>query len=250
MPLADPTRAITVITGFRNNAQQAEDSNPGMYAEAHQRRPYDALVAQMHNQLPLIEAIAREVDPEVASTLREHLRRGHHGPIVDCCDLLLGTLNSASDIEAIVGPAGPRLAASQLHPWVWNAASEQWDASHRRDAIQRAATAVFDRELRAKVQIYDRQPLDLAGLFHISDPAQGELRLRVPGFEVGTPEWRDIHTGTMELAKGAISSIRNLATHDLDEPEEAVALEQLAVLSVLARRIDEAAIEIGPALTE
>lgn len=41
-------------------------------------------------------------------------------------------------------------------------------------------------------------------------------------------------------------AIRNLATHDLNEPDEQVALEQLAALSVLARWIDDAKVKTAP----
>jgi len=142
----------------------------------------------MNRQLALIEAIARQVDPEIAPKIREHLRSGQDQAIVDACDVLLGALDRQQDIAAIVGPTGPELAASQLHEWVWSAAAKQWDDGHRRDAIQRACTTVFDQELRSKVQRYDMKTSDLLGLvFNVNEPRSGEVRLRIPGFDKGTP---------------------------------------------------------------
>jgi hypothetical protein len=45
--------------------------------------------------------------------------------------------------------------------------------------------------------------------------------------------------GTRLLAQGAFAGIRNIATHSDDEWSEQVALEHLAVLSVVARWADD-----------
>jgi hypothetical protein len=88
--------------------------------------------------------------------------------------------------------------------------------------------------------------LDLVGhVFNADDPRPGDVRLRIPGFEKGTPEWTDAHTGTRNLGLGSVAAIRNLTTHGLDEPSESAALEALAVLSFFARTVDDATVEHG-----
>ena len=51
--------------------------------------------------------------------------------------------------------------------------------------------------------------------------------------------WRSRQEGLHLTAQGAFAGIRNIATHTADEWTEQVALEHLAVLSVVARWADE-----------
>ena len=44
----------------------------------------------------------------------------------------------------------------------------------------------------------------------------------------------------MKLGQGAAQAIRNRSTHDLTEPDEQETLEMLAVLSYVARLVDNA----------
>jgi len=62
---------------------------------------------------------------------------------------------------------------------------------------------------------------------------------------------RSITDGLRQFAPGAQMMIRNPATRRDEQPGEQVALEQLAVLSYLARRVDECGLdEASPAGTE
>ncbi|MEY2447044.1 MAG: hypothetical protein QOH79_520 [Acidimicrobiaceae bacterium] len=144
-------------------------------------------------------------------------------------------------------PAGPRIQADQLHPTVWEAAKLLWSGGHRRAAIQAAGTAV-DTQLQAKLNRYDKSGTDLVTLAFKLDPAKpGESRLRLPGYPTGSEAYKSAHQGAMNFGQGCMLAIRNIATHDLDEPSEQVALERLAALSVLARFIAEAEVEqAGP----
>jgi Protein of unknown function (Hypoth_ymh) len=108
------------------------------------------------------------------------------------------------------------------------------------------ATAVFDTELRSKVDRYDMKTLDLVGhVFDVSNPKPGDVRLRFARHTKGTPEWNDAHAGIRDFGKGCVAAIRNVFTHGLHEPEPADALEALAALSFLARRIEEAEVVKG-----
>ena len=152
---------------------------------------------------------------------------------------LIGVLDQDERLRAMLGPLGPTIAASKLHPWVWEASARLWDDQHRKMAIQAAATAI-ELQLKAKLGV-DRSGTDLVTrAFNVADPKPGEPRLRFPGFDTGTESWTSMHEGAMSYARACMMAIRNLATHESDEPDAQVALEQLAALSVLARWIDEA----------
>jgi hypothetical protein len=132
---------------------------------------------------------------------------------------------------------------------VWEPASSRWDAEQRRDAIQAAATNVFDNHLSAKLQ---RGPdpkggKDLAGqAFTTKDPEANAPRLRLPGYVQGDKDWISAHEGAMELGQACAQLIRNLKTHSLTEPPEDEALEMLATLSLFARLVDEAQVVTAP----
>ena len=74
---------------------------------------------------------------------------------------------------------------------------------------------------------------DLVGqAFSLKPPEPGERRLRFKDIDpTEKRRWTNAHEGAMKLGQGAVQAIRNLATHDLTEPEEQEALEMLAVLS-------------------
>jgi hypothetical protein len=77
-------------------------------------------------------------------------------------------------------------------------------------------------------------------------PEPGVPRLRFIDISPGTPEWISAHEGAMKLGQGAAQAIRNLATHDLTEPDEREALEMLAVLSYVTRLVDGAEVVKAP----
>ena len=75
-----------------------------------------------------------------------------------------------------------------------------------------------------------------------SEPGPGQVRLHFAG-DKSSRTWRSRQEGLHLLAQGAFAGIRNVATHTGDEWPEQVALEHLAILSVVARW-DENADEI------
>ena len=54
----------------------------------------------------------------------------------------IAILAQREELAEIVGPVGPRLVASELHPTIWGAAAKLWDDGHLRPAVQTAATAL------------------------------------------------------------------------------------------------------------
>jgi hypothetical protein len=79
--------------------------------------------------------------------------------------------------------------------------------------------------------------------FDPKDPVTGKPRLRFPGDRT-SPTWRARQEGAKYLAAGASMAIRNDAAHeDTVDWSEQEALEHLAVLSVVARWVDECEVE-------
>jgi hypothetical protein len=193
--------------------------------------------------LPLVQRIAQEIDPSAAALLRTPDPILEYNNKLAACRELRGIIQTQEEGAEILGPQGPKLAAEDLHPWVWDHAAQLWSDGYRRAAVQAAATALFDSHVPAKLgrQRDTRGGTDLMGqAFSIRPPEPDAPRLRFTEFNEGTPEWTSAHEGAMKLGQGAAQAIRNLSTHDLSEPEEQEALEMLAVLSYVARLVDKA----------
>lgn len=202
---------------------------------------------ELKRKLPLIEAIEDGMYPGPKPALRpQYIRGWAWADVRERVLTLEGALTSADEVQRILGPRGPRLDAVGLHPWVWEAAARAWDDGHRRGAIQAAATQV-DQQLKAKLNRFDVSGTVLAGqAFSLDPPQVGKPRLRMPGHPRESPEFRSRQQGALHFGQGCMEGIRNISTHLSKEPEEQVALEQLAALSVLARWIDEAEVETVP----
>jgi len=166
---------------------------------------------------------------------------------------MIGILERSAEDDQMLGPTGPRIAAGSLHRWVWEAASRLWDDGHLRSAIQAAATRV-ENEVQAKLERWDVSGVSLwQQAFSLEPPQAADStsspakpprhRLRFRSCLEGTDRWNDTHQGALNFGVGCTQAIRNLVSHLVDEPEEEVALEELAALSVLARWADTAEIE-------
>ena len=158
---------------------------------------------------------------------------------VDWVDRLIGILENRARHSEIFAPAGPKLAAAQLHPWVWNAATDLWDDGHYREAVQRAATSV-EEHTQLKLGDASSSAANLYMNAFKTDANRGERRLRFRDPQEKTADWRSAHDGAAHFGRGCAQAIRNLASHRTDDLEEQVALEYLASLSVLARWISTA----------
>lgn len=138
----------------------------------------------------------------------------------------------------ITGTAAPTMAADALHPLVWDAASKLWGDGHHGQAVQRAAT-FLNAHVQDLVGRHDVSDSTLmAQVFSPSPPEEGKPRLRWPGEDTNLTV-KAMRAGTLQFAQGCFMAIRNPATHGTDEANRQEALEQLAVLSTLARWIDK-----------
>jgi protein-arginine kinase activator protein McsA len=67
---------------------------------------------------------------------------------------LIGRLEWAEEIEANIGPIGPKLEASYFHPDIWDAAKSLWRSDHRQQAVEAAARAL-NAALQKKIERRD-----------------------------------------------------------------------------------------------
>jgi hypothetical protein len=194
--------------------------------------------------LPAVRLIAERVYSDLLSELSEV-----HGTAEVCAAAagqLIGVLRDRNRVLNLLPPAGPTLAAAKLHERVWDVARHRWDDGHRLDAI-RSAAAEVEQHLRAKVGIYDGDITRIVGeSFNTKDPLPGQPRLRFSTSAPGSNDWTNAHEGASQFGRGVFMAIRNPLAHRNIEPEPQQALEYLAVLSVLARWIDDAHLETAP----
>ena len=241
MGIADPEAALKKLREFRDMLVADERAlREGSSPTAFRQR----------NELQhLIERIANELDPDpdddgagnLGGRFNVLLQSWTLGGAIARTGRLIGILENRSEYERMLGPVGPTLAASQLHPWVWNAVASLWDDGHYELAVHEAAKAV---ELKTQLKV-DRRNLDGKDLhahaFSTKDPKPGEPRLRFPDIPPAEQpkRWTSAHEGAQYLGMGCAQGIRNPQAHPSDDITEQEALEQLAALSVLARWVDE-----------
>ena len=149
----------------------------------------------------------------------------------------IAILAQREELAEIVGPVGPRLSASELHPTIWGAAAGLWDDGHPRQAVQTAASA-----LEGLLQVIAGPGVSgesLAVLFATNDPTAGSPRLRLRDVDPISKTWTSAHEGAAALVRGAFMGVRNLVSHPgWPDPSPREALEMLAVLSYVAHLVD------------
>jgi uncharacterized protein (TIGR02391 family) len=157
---------------------------------------------------------------------------------VDLCRRALGILATSAETAAhITGSTAPTMAADSLHPLIWDAASKLWRDGHHGAAVQRAATFLnaHVQDLTGRHDVSDSTLM--AQVFSSNDPEQGKPRLRWSGEDANLTV-KAMRTGLAQFSQGCFMAIRNPATHSTEDLAAQEALEQLAVLSTLARWID------------
>jgi uncharacterized protein (TIGR02391 family) len=170
------------------------------------------------------------LEPEDEDDLRAALAKAGWHPEGD-------TLVVGERIRTLTRPrAEPACDAhplSGLHPLIVESCRELWDAGHRREAIGRAAVTLLDAVREASGLLgLDTEPL-MSQAFRPEDP-------RIIVADLRTKNGQNVQRGTHFIAMGANAAIRNPAAHSNFHPDVDQAHEQLAVLSFLARRLDDA----------
>jgi hypothetical protein len=157
----------------------------------------------------------------------------------------IAILAQRQELAEIVGPIGPRLVASDLHPVIWGAAARLWDDGHVRPAVQTAATAL--EGLLQAIAGPGVSGENLGTLFSTNDAASGSPRLRFRDIDPVSRTWRSAHEGAAALVRGAFLGVRNLVSHPgWADPRPSEALEMLAVLSYVAHLIDRCDVVQSP----
>ena len=200
--------------------------------------------SQVHEALPLVLRIAARVDPEIAAALKVQTGGWPFYKVKDAAWQLAGLLDSMEEAERILGPVGPKLAAANLHPWIWNAAVNLWDDGHLREAARRGDGIVRQPPSGRFLGVPAKPSAkDLVTQAFLTDPpTAGSPRLRLDDYPDPSPSCTSQHEGVRFFGMGCAQLIRNLATHGA-QPDEEIALEQLASLSLLARLVERAKVE-------
>lgn len=156
----------------------------------------------------------------------------------------LGVLKYRAEIIEYLGPSGPSMPADELHPVIWNAASELWQIEQYRAAVASAAT-FLNAHIQVKSTRVDLSDKDLMSqVFSVNEATPDKPRLRWNG--PGTAQTKtSMLNGLMAYAQGVSMTIRNPATHETDERSRQTALEQLGALSLLARWVDDCELDQG-----
>ena len=133
----------------------------------------------------------------------------------------------------------PGLDAEQLHRLIWAAARELWRSGHHRQAVTAAVEAVVS-------EIQTRTGYDLSGAplfeaaFNVAEPKANHPRIMLMPFEK-TETYRNVQNGAKSLGLACVAGLRNPTAHGNQvKLDPQMALEQLAMTSVLARWVEQA----------
>lgn len=198
-------------------------------------------------RLPLMQALKKEVDPEGGAAFGKFgSTRGPYWVWTrETAVRLKGILAEMGLREALLGPRGPQLVAAKMHPLIWNAAAALWDDGHHRQAVQTAAAAL-EAALQKLLGKPDVGGTDLAQAFSVRDPDANWPRLRFRQVDANAERtWTSAHEGASYLVRGAFQFVRNLTSHAGVDSEDVEYLEQLAVLSTVARIVDRCEVVRG-----
>ena len=226
----------------------------GKRAPYHENPGLDSQVSGLIDEVRTRTKLAHDViqamgDDQLAAKVVEY-EEGHLGghPFTQARVAIveaIAVISQREELDAIVGPVGPRMSASELHPIVWGAAARLWDDGHLRAAVQTAATA-----LEGTLQGVAGPGIsgeNLAILFSTSEPTASSPRLRLRKVDPASKTWRSAHEGASALVRGAFMGVRNLVSHPgWPDPNPTEALEMLAVLSYVARLADDSDRVDGP----
>jgi len=137
----------------------------------------------------------------------------------------------------------PAFDQNKLHSWVWKGARKQWVFGQHERAVVDALGALIARIQEKTGYEKDGEGLFTDALAVKAPPRPGQPRLRVlPGAHAANSDNRQ--EGALLLGKVCIKAIRNPASHGhSDDLTQQAALEQLGMLSVLARWADDAVVE-------
>ncbi len=219
-------------------AYDQEDRQSDRYTDAKR-----ALNSQMNVQIPTVKEVIKRLDPELVEEITgpQHMSGTSHAR--RAIDQALGILRDQDEWKANLAPDAPSLIAEEFHPHVWSAASAIWDTGQYRTSVEQASVSLSAHiAKKAGSSLSGRRLVQQA--FSPDPPSASQVRLHFPGDRT-SDTWKSRQYGLHLIAQGAFAGIRNVAAHVHDEWPEQVALEHLAVLSVVARWTDETEIVVA-----
>ena len=148
----------------------------------------------------------------------------------------IAILAQREELEAIIGPVGPRLSASELNAVIWGSAAALWGRGHMRAAVQTAATAL--EGLLQGIAGPAVSGESLAIVFTLTEPTATQHGFGFLDSTQSGDAWKSAHEGAAALIRTAFLGVRNLVSHPgYPDPTEQEGLEMLAILSYAARLV-------------
>lgn len=196
-------------------------------------RPASALTGVVFQ----VQGLSRPVDPIAAwATVTTPKPALEPENIIDACNQMIGQLDDLVARAEVEAP--PKVGVAGMHAAVWGQASRLWRDGHYRQAVSAAADGVIGlvKARTGRNDIADTSQWQQA--FSNNPPQPGQPRLRWPG-DPNDQTVKSMNDGLRQFAPGAQMTIRNPATHGTGEMPEQEAAERLAVLSLLARWVDQ-----------
>jgi uncharacterized protein (TIGR02391 family) len=163
-------------------------------------------------------------------------------PVLEPDDIVYTCHQVRGRLEAMIleaeADAAPQGVEESMHPLIWGASRGLWNNGHFRQAVAAASQALVAhvKSITGRTDVVDTAVWQQA--FSADPPSPGNPRLRWPG----NPNARDVrgmNDGLRQFAPGVQMVIRNSAVHGLEEMPRHEALECLATLSLLARKIEK-----------
>jgi hypothetical protein len=210
----------------------------------------DPRLEDLHDEIigriPIVEQIADQIWPQWRVRLPKSTGEGFdYEPLLNTANQVLVRLDRKKELEENLGEQGPALSAPAMHIDVWEASKSLWRNGHFGEAVTAAARSV-NAALQAKVNRRDISETRLiAECFSLDPPKPNAPRLRLMPDD-GSDTYKSLQTGAIAFGQGCFKAIRNVLVHEygtLAEPPEEEALHYLAAFSILARWIDQAAVE-------
>jgi uncharacterized protein (TIGR02391 family) len=235
------------LEAFLVLCEQYEEPNPsvtvrlrsdvgrGGGSAAETRRRVEAAI---DDALPTVEQIIHQLDPKLLiDGFGTAFHIGGLSATIQQTRKALAVLRDREEWKANLEPDAPSICADKLHPTIWRAAAPMWETREYQHAAQDACIYLSEHiKTKAGSHLNDRELV--AQVFKPEPPTPSQSRLHFPG-NPADKNWQSRQQGLHHLAQGAFAGIRNIAVHVKGTWSEHEALEQLAVLSVIARWADE-----------
>lgn len=153
----------------------------------------------------------------------------------------ISQIDHRQEIADNLGDTAPKLSASLLHPWVWEAAKSLWHSGHYDQAVNTVAIKVNVEAQRISGSTLTETDLFNALFNNDRVPKPNAPRLILPADDRSRTA-DSMRRGARSLAEACYALYRNPVAHGIAGLSEQEALEQLAVFSTLSRIIEASTI--------